>query len=1728
MSNPRNRARQSGQPFRSPDRSVVSVSRRDTRLRYWIVVLLGVWLAVAVQAAPVAPRFDPQPNNAVLGIVADEDSGRVLIGGRFNQFDGEARALVAAVDQAGRLLAEPVPALWPSASSVKAIVAEPDGRLIIGGWFSPHVGGSYVGPTGLARLNPDGSVDGDFHAPMFDGPVNVVLRLPDGRLLVGGSFAHVDGQPHGRIIRLQPEGQIDESFTFSISEPGASVEAMALTHGERVYVGGRFFNDGHLLRLDPEGNVEPDFTPQLDEYVTAIAVSEHDPRPVIGGMFMEVSGQPRRYLARLHEDGSLDEGFNPGDVTGTPMIDRVYALAYDHEQRLLVGGNFDRIGDHFRSHLARLQGEGDMDPDFAPAFNGPVLTFATHSDGSIYVAGPFSEVEGQPRAGLVKLDSAGGVIGEPPGPLFPPRNDSGQTRCSDNNGDTIPCNQPTHPDQDGHGGRDAAAADNVLSKIGGGSGGFDFTKIANNGSDLPEAAALGFGTGDWACTRDNLSGLLWEIKLNAPGFGVNPRHFEWAFHWYNPDPLNDGGEPGFPSEVSLGCGFTIECDTTAFLAYLNSIQLCGRTDWRLPTLAELHNIVNYNSSFHTGGAMDRVYFADGGGYSGYGGGWTSDTAIEPSPHHAWSINFDDGSVMNAPKGGLLPIRAVAGTLHETTSGPDPVCGAIENPQILPSTAGAYTVDGALARDLRNGLVWDRCSLGQTLSNQGDEGLSCVGEAIQMSWDQAQREVKARNAAGYLGHNDWRLPNTKEIFTQLERRCAQPFVDMRVFPVTDVEPHWTSTTNMIEPSLAFSVQYEFGHHLSVPKDQTLGRIRLVRGGDGFDGYRGTPAYEIAGTVSGLIGANLRLRLVGGGGVDEVRIVNENGRFAFVNGLADGSSFTVSLAQAPFPNQVCTIANGQGTITGADVGNVTVACAPPSPPVIAVDDDPLAFSIPENGSTSGSVAITNTGGGFLDWSINTAYSEANPLVIAGGTSCDGGPDLLFNDDGTVELAYGGNAAWEGGVSIVEHFTPSSYPASIRSVCFGLAGTGGVSSLAFRVVILDDNGPSGSPGTELASLPVVATGLPQFPVSTPQWYQVDLGSVYSTIDSGSVYVGLHWQVSNPQVFVLSDETPDRPVGHGGGYYWNRSGSGQWGPIQVGFADYRAMFIRAIQGGPQAPPTGCAAPSSVPWLSVSPANGSTAEGQTSQVAININGSGILPGVYSALLCLESNDSSNGLVEIPVTLTVQESPGALSLEPSLVGFGPVGLGDISDDESVMIQNTGVGPVRTITIAAAVAPFSRSGGDCPSTPFDLLPGEACSAIYRFQPNQLGQASQFLPVGSNVATVQFALTGTGVVGAPADIVVLSGSNQQTTVATAFPQALAVQVRDAFNNPVPGADVRFDAPASGPSAQVPSTVVVTDGNGVASVTAIANAQAGSYQIQARLPDSGEVVSFALTNVAVSADIAVSIWSSRDHVRRGQMLDYLVTVQNVGPDAASGVAVASSLSSLLDVDVAVWACLGMGQSGCTVSGQGDLVDEGLVLASGAAVTYVLSAPVRLDAAEERVVTGLHADFPGDNEPGNDEAVASSQIVLFRDDFEMYGDGTLSLVHEGTWKAPLRSRLEVTGDRKDGIEAVVQGAVGSNEGVRIDRAVSGSIAGWRVLDRDGQDRERGSAWLTTAADASVDVVLDEFDGESSDACNGDDCARLSVFSTDGRTVWLPVNAGPHRIRTASAESAHGDDSLE
>ncbi len=177
-------------------------------------------------------------------------------------------------------------------------------------------------------------------------------------------------------------------------------------------------------------------------------------------------------------------------------------------------------------------------------------------------------------------------------------------------------------------------------------GTFDFTKLDGDGQPLANQEAI-YTITPWDCVRDNVTGLVWEVK-NIDGGLRDQNH---TYTWYHPDPERNGGAPGTPDGGE--CTGGIACDTHTYVNAVNRRGLCGAGDWRLPTRAELRTIVDYKAEFP---AIDTDYFPNTVARSF----WT----IEPNttyPNYAWHTDFKFGlASYYYNKSGRKAVRLVRG------------------------------------------------------------------------------------------------------------------------------------------------------------------------------------------------------------------------------------------------------------------------------------------------------------------------------------------------------------------------------------------------------------------------------------------------------------------------------------------------------------------------------------------------------------------------------------------------------------------------------------------------------------------------------------------------------------------------------------------------------------------------------------------------------------------------------------------------------------------------------------------------------------------------------------------------------------------------------------------------------------------------------------------------------------------------------------------------------------
>jgi len=201
-------------------------------------------------------------------------------------------------------------------------------------------------------------------------------------------------------------------------------------------------------------------------------------------------------------------------------------------------------------------------------------------------------------------------------------------------------------------GRDAAANAGVLPKTGSGAKGFDFTKIANDGSDLPDTASLGTNPGDWACTRDNVTGLIWEVKTDEAVPDLRDK--DWTYTWYDTNTATNGGNAGTQDGGTCFEEATRDCDIQGYAQDVNAIALCNFTDWRTPTREELRSIVDYGIA-SPGPNIDTAFFPN----TPQSFFWSA-SGFARNSDGAWNLGFSNGNDGIDFKGNAKQVRLVRG------------------------------------------------------------------------------------------------------------------------------------------------------------------------------------------------------------------------------------------------------------------------------------------------------------------------------------------------------------------------------------------------------------------------------------------------------------------------------------------------------------------------------------------------------------------------------------------------------------------------------------------------------------------------------------------------------------------------------------------------------------------------------------------------------------------------------------------------------------------------------------------------------------------------------------------------------------------------------------------------------------------------------------------------------------------------------------------------------------
>ncbi|KGO96632.1 T9SS sorting signal type C domain-containing protein [Flavobacterium enshiense] len=367
-----------------------------------------------------------------------QPDGKIIIGGGFLKYNGTSKKGLARINADGTLDTS-----FGSSTIIKLIVngteyvgpviqasaIQPDGKIIIGGMFTQINGTSF---NGIARLNSNGTLDTSFNigtglTDAYNGSsslasVRSIVIQNDGKIVVGGSFTHFNGESKRGVLRLNTNGSLDSGFAITGTGNGHNtVYKVVIQPDGKIILGGDFTTyDGEnaygICRLNANGTLDLAFNPSLEVYCKIRTVSlQSDGKIIIGGNSVLYEGF-RNVLIRLNSSGSVDTTFTtyPIAVTNTMVVNTSLIQA---DGKILIGGNFQTYGGTIVNRITRLNSNGTIDTsfssgtgvdkkiDFDTDADTDVYAMAMQPNGQIILGGEFESVNETERNDIARINS---------------------------------------------------------------------------------------------------------------------------------------------------------------------------------------------------------------------------------------------------------------------------------------------------------------------------------------------------------------------------------------------------------------------------------------------------------------------------------------------------------------------------------------------------------------------------------------------------------------------------------------------------------------------------------------------------------------------------------------------------------------------------------------------------------------------------------------------------------------------------------------------------------------------------------------------------------------------------------------------------------------------------------------------------------------------------------------------------------------------------------------------------------------------------------------------------------------------------------------------------------------------------------------------------------------------------------------------------------------------------
>ncbi|MBO9582791.1 MAG: T9SS sorting signal type C domain-containing protein [Flavobacterium sp.] len=283
---------------------------------------------------------------------------------------------------------------------VNAIALQSDGKMVLGGNFTLF---SNSIANRIIRLNEDGTIDESFvsGSGFSKEGVQTIRINANGEIMVGGSFTGFYNTTEvTRVISLQPDGAVKPNFDIGSGPASASVFALEFDEEDNWFIGGSFSvfngqNQGRLAKINREGEHDISYLASgigFDNSVLSILPLPNK-KTIVGGNFKKFNGKVAPKIACLLENGMSDPVFK---ATNSGSNNVVKASILQNDGNIILGGNFTKYNDLTYNRLVRIFPDGKIDHSFntGDGFNAQVYSLAIQSDQKIIVAGSFTKYNG--------------------------------------------------------------------------------------------------------------------------------------------------------------------------------------------------------------------------------------------------------------------------------------------------------------------------------------------------------------------------------------------------------------------------------------------------------------------------------------------------------------------------------------------------------------------------------------------------------------------------------------------------------------------------------------------------------------------------------------------------------------------------------------------------------------------------------------------------------------------------------------------------------------------------------------------------------------------------------------------------------------------------------------------------------------------------------------------------------------------------------------------------------------------------------------------------------------------------------------------------------------------------------------------------------------------------------------------------------------------------------------